>query len=165
MNKIKIVYLDPIIESDLREIFIWQSNSVDAYMREAKGIPTSMNDVQMWYIKIKSLSNGILGYHAIRSMNNNLIGYLILSESIDNYLEIGIFIGTDRGLGFGKAALNEVKKLLRPNGYKGLKAMISQLNISSISFFKKNGFRENTMLQSETNDSLHQVILYWDMNT
>ena len=130
--------------SDFSQLFLIQSDSELARLRQASKIPTQISDVQDWFKRRtdkKSPDDFIL---AVRDETDGLlIGYvtLIAHSSKRDMAELGIVIGAREGVGFGTKALLALEKLATENfGFHQFDVKVLIENTRAQSFFQKNGY-------------------------
>jgi ribosomal-protein-alanine N-acetyltransferase len=137
------VYLRDLLISDVSIEYInWLNNpSVNKYM-DVRFKPPSL-DEQVAYVNecINSSDKVILG---IFTLEDRFIGTLKLSYLNSMNIEIGIMIGdqTMQGKGYGKSAIQLIKKWAKSNGISFLHAGYLSENIRSMKLFESTGFIE-----------------------
>lgn len=127
-------------DSHLEVILSWHQDPVLAKLRQAKGVPKSIDEVRVWYENIQS--NDLVTILLIRRRNDNkLVGYLRLDYHDLNRFEaeLGILVATDFRTGIGESAIRSYLGLMNDPKTK-IMAKVSRENLASQKLFEKIGF-------------------------
>jgi RimJ/RimL family protein N-acetyltransferase len=155
------VYLDPLTENDIEDIYLLQSNIHSAISRGASGIPESIISVKHW-MKDKATDQdvwirGIRQYGA-----QKCLGYVILYglvESREKELKIGILLPNQEGTGAARQAI-DLTLLWAFNVFsaKRVLAFVNLNNERSQNLFNNCGF----MLQGVESGMFRYQIENWN---
>jgi len=136
------VSLVPISARDLDFIFEWQKDVKLAQLRQARGIPSSLDDVKVWFDQVTK--NRLIEIWMIRIDRHDVpVGYVRLDfvDSGRKEAYIGILVAQNRNQGIGTEVLKKLISLYSGRSLK-LKARVSLENTASIKLFKKMHFSE-----------------------
>jgi len=136
------VSLVAISAQDLDYIFEWQKDVNLAQLRQARGIPSSLDDVKVWF-NLVSKNRLIEIWMIAIDRHEAPVGYVRLdfvdSERKEAY--IGILVAQNRNQGIGTEVLKKLMTFYSGSGLK-LRARVSLENTASIRLFKKMQFSE-----------------------
>ena len=115
----------------------------------------------------KMLTNNIDSHYVIL-LDDVIIGFLTISVARDNDLKesvyeiVGLYLSPKYiGLGFGKRAMNWVKKEIKSRGYNKISLWVLQANNQAIGFYEKFGFISDGKIKpSGLADTLEVRYLY-----
>ncbi len=106
--------------------------------------------------------------HYVIMLDDGIIGFLTIAVSRDNDLKesffeiIGLYLAPEyMGVGYGKQAMNWIKKEIKSRGYDKISLWVLEENYLARKFYEKSGFKADGKIKSSgLADTLEARYLY-----